>query len=289
MPNPVTVDTVLPGYRLGTDQGRVAFCGVNLIQGADEAGVHRRILVDTGHAGRREPLEAELGRRGISPSDIDVLVCTHAHWDHIENLYLFGRAQVLIHQNERRYARRPHTNDFGCPPWIGSVLDLFQDRITQVQEGTQIIPGVRIVDAPGHSAGSMAVAAATADGVAVIAGDAIQNSTVAVQRRNALVFWDDMLASRTISKLLEIADIIYPGHDQAFRIDAGNKAEYVQDFRLTLTYVSPSQPGLNFDENPGPDHFVMPGIEQQTLPDLDNQERRGFTITLIKMQTICGR
>ena len=70
---------------------------------------------------------------------------------------------------------------------------------------------MRIVDAPGHSAGSMAVAAATADGVAVIAGDAIQNSTVAVQRRNALVFWDDMLASRTISKLLEIADIIYPG------------------------------------------------------------------------------
>ena len=127
------------------------------------------------------------------------------------------------------------------------------------------------------------------DGVAVIAGDAIQNSTVAVQRRNALVFWDDMLASRTISKLLEIADIIYPGHDQAFRIDAGNKAEYVQEFRLTLTYVSPSQPGLNFDENPGPDHFVMPGIEQPTLPDLDKQERRGFTITLIKMRTICGR
>ena len=137
----------------------------------------------------------------------------------------------------------------------------------------------------------MAVAAATADGVAVIAGDAIQNSTVAVQRRNALVFWDDMLASRTISKLLEIADVVFTrATTQAFRINAGNKAEYVQDFRLTLTYVSPSQPGpYNFDENPGPDHFVMPGIEQQTLPDLDNQERRGSTITLIKMQTICGR
>jgi len=87
-----------------------------------------------------------------------------------------------------------------------------------------------------------------------------------MERRNALVFWDDAMASRTIDKLVTIADVIYPGHDQAFRIDAHNKVEYVQEFELTLVNASADDPGLSFDPGTKFQPVIMPGIEEQRLP-----------------------
>ena len=260
------LDTLLQGYRIGTDHGDIAFCGVNLIEGTDEAGVLTRILVDTGHTGRRPALADELSRRGLDAADIDMVVCTHAHWDHIENLNMFERAQIVLHHRERRYITSPHRNDFACPDWINSLMETYQGRIREVEEGTRLLPGVEVVDAPGHSAGTIAVKVDTAEGTAVITGDSIQNSTVAKERRNALVFWSDELATRTIDKLVTIADVIYPGHDQAFRIDAQGNVEYVQEFRLTLTQTAPDQPGLAFDPSLELKQTIMPGIEEQRLP-----------------------
>jgi N-acyl homoserine lactone hydrolase len=262
-----TLDTLLQGYRIGTDHGDIAFCGVNLVEGLDETGTLKRIIVDTGHTGRRPALEDELRHRGLTAADIDIVVCTHAHWDHIENLNMFERAQIVLHQRERRYITSPHRNDFACPNWVNSLMETYQDRIREVEEGTRLLPGVEVVDAPGHSAGTIAVKVDTADGVAVITGDSIQNSTVARERRNALVFWNDELASRTIDKLVTIADVIYPGHDQAFRIDAQGNVEYVQEFQLTLTETAPDQPGLAFDPSLELKQTIMAGIEEQRLPE----------------------
>ncbi len=264
--NNVELSTLLQGYRLDTDQGAVAFCAVNMVEAADASGRLRRIVVDTGHTGRRGALQSALARRGLTCSDIDMLVCTHAHWDHIENLDLFDRAEILLHRNERRYITKPHRNDTGCPGWVDAVFARYGDRIREVEEGDVLVPGVEVLDAPGHSAGTIAVAARTGDGMAVIAGDSVQNSTVAVARQNALVFWDNAQASRTIDKLVTIADVIYPGHDQAFRIGAGNKVEYVQKFELTLVNARADDPGLRFDPGTEFRPVIMAGIEEQRLP-----------------------
>jgi N-acyl homoserine lactone hydrolase len=261
-----TVDTLLEGYRIGTDQGSIAFCGINLVEGVDADGSPKRIVVDTGHTGRRRNLEQALHQRGLTGADIDIVVCTHAHWDHIENVNAFERAEIVLHRRERRYLERPHRNDFATPNWAKLLLDAYQDRVREVEEGARLLPGVEVVDAPGHTAGTIALSVATADGTAVISGDSIQNSTVAAQRRNALVFWSNELATSTIDKLVSIADVIYPGHDQAFRIDARNNVEYVQTFRLTLTSTAGDQPGLSFDPSTGIQQVIMPGIEEQRLP-----------------------
>lgn len=260
------IDTLLEGYRIGTDQGSIAFCGINLIEGVDPDGTPKRIVVDTGHTGRRPNLDRALRERGLTGADIDIVVCTHAHWDHIENLSLFERAEIVLHRRERRYLERPHRNDFATPHWAKLLLDSYQDRIREVEEGARLLSGVEVVDAPGHTAGTIALTAATAGGTAVLSGDSIQNSAVATQRRNSLVFWSDELATRTIDKLVGIADVIYPGHDQAFRIDAHNNVEYVQSYRLTLTNTAPDQPGLSFSTSTKIQQVIMPGIEEQRLP-----------------------
>ena len=165
-----------------------------------------------------------------------------------------------------RQARRPHPNDSGCPEWIDAVVSRYEDRVRVVEEGTKLLPGVEIVAAPGHSAGTIAVAVATSDGIAVIAGDSIQNALVARERRNALVFWNDEMASRSIDKLLAIGDVIYPGHDLPFRVGAGGRMDYLHDFELTLTGLTADQPGLVLTD-PGFEQVIMDGIEEQRLPD----------------------
>jgi N-acyl homoserine lactone hydrolase len=261
-----SVETILDGYRLGTDQGSVAFCSVNLVQGIDEQGSLRRILVDTGHVGRRADLDAALRQRGLTRDSIDVLFCTHAHWDHIQNLDMFPRAEVVLHPDERRYLRRTHPNDTGCPEWTEAVVNRYEDRVRLAGEGTRLLPGVEVVAAPGHSAGTIALAVATVDGIAIIAGDAIQNTTVAQERRNALVFWNEQQANQSVDKLLTIGDLIYPGHDLPFRINPDGTSEYLHDLDLTITGIRPDQPGLTFAE-PEFKPEIMAGIAEQRLPD----------------------
>ncbi len=266
-PSSPKVETVLDGYRLGSDQGAIAFCAITLIEGTDDQGALKRILVDTGHTGRRPALDAALGRRGLTRESIDIVVCTHAHWDHIENIDIFPEAEIALHPDERRYARRPHRNDHGCPEWIDAVIARYERRLRTVEDGVTLLPGVEIVAAPGHSAGTIAVCVTTSDGIAVIAGDSIQNAAVARERRNALVFWNNEQATKSISKLLAIGDIIYPGHDLPFRLRAGGQAEYLHDMELTLTGIASGQPGLVLEQDPGVQQTIMPGIEEQALPD----------------------
>jgi N-acyl homoserine lactone hydrolase len=261
-----SVETILEGYRLGTDQGDIAFCSVNLVQGIDEQGSLKRILIDTGHVGRRTALDQSLRQRGLTRDSIDVLFLTHAHWDHIENLDMFPQAEVVMHPDERRYIRRPHHNDTGCPQWTEAVVSRYEDQVRVVEEGTRLLPGVEVVAAPGHSAGTIALAVATTDGIAIIAGDSIQNSTVARERRNALVFWNEQQANQSVDKLLAIGDIIYPGHDLPFRMNPDGTAEYLHDFELTITGVTAGQPGLTLAEREFAPQ-IMAGIAEQRLPD----------------------
>ncbi len=104
-----TLDVLLHGLNFRSDVGLIGFCSIVLITG------QKRILVDVGHVGRRTVLEEALSRRGLTPADIDVTVMTHAHWDHNQNFDLFYNAPVLIHGVERKYAHKPHRNDWATP------------------------------------------------------------------------------------------------------------------------------------------------------------------------------
>ena len=257
-----TVETLLHGYTLDTDQGSGGFCAVTLIQGVDSDGVRRRLLVDAAHVGRRVPLTQALAARGLSPADIDGLVLTHSHWDHMQNVDVFGQAQLLMHPAERAYASSPHPNDFATPAWTGAVIE--QQQITEVADGDELLQGVRVVDLPGHSAGSIGVAVTNADGVSVIAGDALPHARVARSRLHTLVMWDVELARSSIDRVLEQADVICPGHDRIFRMTASNTVEYLEPFDLTFTSITQDREHVYWDPSE-PRPQVMAGIEEQRL------------------------
>ena len=250
------IETLLPGVSFGTDSGTPAFCSVLLIEG------EKRVVVDAAHVGRRPALELKLQERGLSPDDIDVVILTHAHWDHVQNIDLFRNARIVVHPDERIYSHRPHRNDWATPQWTGVMLETVS--LLEAGEGYEVMPGVTLMDAPGHSPGSIGVVVESDLGKAIVTGDAMHNAQIALSGRNPLVFWNEEQANASIRRMVQEADVLYPGHDRAFRLRDG-QVEYVEPFSLTLTNVSPETEGLRFLPNPPRQVWIMPGIEEQTL------------------------
>lgn len=261
-PSAPRIDVLLEGYGVNTNVGLAAFCAVIMIEGPDAAGRNTRILVDPAHVGRRTFLQDALGARGLTVEDIDKVVLTHAHWDHVQNIDVFEHAPIYLHAEERMYSRRPHRNDWATPAWTGDMLERM--TIEEIEEGDEIIPGVGIVGMPGHTVGSVGVTVNNADGISLITGDALHYASVALTRDNPLVFWDDTQARASIDKALGLANIIYPGHDQAFRLTEDGEIDYVRPFNLTITGATRDQEGLEFDPTPRP-AWTMPGVEEQSV------------------------
>ena len=266
-PEPVrpTLTVLVPGFALVSDMGQPAFCGVFLIEGPDADGRLTRILVDPAHVGRRTVLWAALAARGLSADDIDQVVLTHAHWDHVQNVDVFPQAEVLLHPAERAYTLAPHVNDWATPAWTSAMLDLC--RLREVSEGDLLIPGVAILDMPGHSAGSIGVTVETDEGLAVVTGDALHFSDVVRTGVNPLVFWDGDQANRSIARAVELADVLYPGHDHPFRVTASGQIEYTSINEITLVGAAPSTPGVHLEPLGPMALWQMPGIEQQASPE----------------------
>lgn len=121
--------------------------------------------------------ENALKAAGVSPKDVEFVVLTHLHWDHVGNCRLFPDAKVMVQEAELRYAiapgrffRRgylsPESGWTLTPPYIVPNLQTVRGEL-------ELAPGLTLVPVPGHTPGSQAVVVNTASGTHCIAGDAV--------------------------------------------------------------------------------------------------------------------
>jgi len=138
-----------------------------------------RVLVDPG-AGGFEPttgrLIPNLQAEGIAPEDIDTVILTHGHPDHIggnidsEGNPAFPNARYIIWKDEWDFwTSEPKLAELKVDEHIKEALitvarnDLppIQDHLDLIDHETEIVPGIRVLEAAGHTPGHIAVAIAS--------------------------------------------------------------------------------------------------------------------------------
>ena len=191
------------------------------------------IIFDTGPYAYRPILQGRLRRAGIDPGAVTKVVLSHLHWDNAANADLFGNADILVHQRELDAAEAASGRDWAIPEYTARVLRKLHLR--PFAGDIDIAGGVRIVELPGHTPGSIGLIV----GRQLLAGDAVGSAKEAVAGRIASCAGDEQAATASLKKALAMSDIVYPGHDRPFRLKP--TVAYVADYELKIRlFVDPS-------------------------------------------------
>jgi glyoxylase-like metal-dependent hydrolase (beta-lactamase superfamily II) len=164
------------------------------IVGAYIGGLKKKIVVDTGAPDMERALKyhsyamtepnkpdqnsvSQLAKVGVKPEEIDIVILTHLHWDHVGEVSKFPNAEFIVSKVELRFALDPTPALYVAyeAPQIG-MEPLFLKVMTRLKtvemKEKEIVDGVRVIPLPGHTPGSMGVVVDTEKGPYVIVGDA---------------------------------------------------------------------------------------------------------------------
>jgi glyoxylase-like metal-dependent hydrolase (beta-lactamase superfamily II) len=166
----------------------------------------RTILIDCGfneRSGARRgrtmlcpPLTA-LQRLGVAPADVDMVIVSHAHYDHIGNLDAFPAAEVIISAREYDFwtgplASRPLFAVSAEDDDVDSLRRARADgRLTTLDAGAQVAAGVEVLEVGGHTPGQLVVLVSTAACEVVLASDALH-------------YYEEMAADRPFSIVADL-------------------------------------------------------------------------------------
>ncbi|MGH6900593.1 MAG: MBL fold metallo-hydrolase [Geminicoccaceae bacterium] len=162
------------------------------------------VLFDTGNGAPRRGagvgrLRSLLEDAGHAPDDIDVVVITHCHPDHIGGLLegeapAFPNARYVFGAVEFDFWRRgenvPESRKANRELFMNVALP-FADKATFVAPDQEVVPGIRAVPAFGHSAGHMAYHLESDGQRLLLWADATNHYVVSLQRPDWQVQVDD--------------------------------------------------------------------------------------------------
>jgi glyoxylase-like metal-dependent hydrolase (beta-lactamase superfamily II) len=132
-------------------------------------------------------LIGNLKAAGIDPKDIDYLIPSHAHIDHVGGILAadgsrnFPNAQIFIAQADLEY----WTNEgLAGTPAEGSMraarknLLPNRDRILFYSDGKEVIPGVQAMHTPGHTVGHTCFVITSGSDTLYFAGDLAHHNII---------------------------------------------------------------------------------------------------------------
>lgn len=195
------------------------------------------IMVDGGAPKKANKFANALAKISIKPEDIQLIVITHGHWDHIgsamEIKELTG-AKIAMHYLEKDWLEKSlKPMPPGVTTWghiFGKVITMFLPLVhipgTNVDivigdEGLSLdeygIPG-KVIYTPGHSSGSVSVLLEKGD---TLVGDLAMNKFPVRLSPGLPIFAEDLVKVKESWKLLldQGAKTIYPAHGKPFSAD----------------------------------------------------------------------
>jgi N-acyl homoserine lactone hydrolase len=218
-----TIEAPILAYLIETTNGRILYdvgCDYQKIadkQLRDQFYNPKAFAFGAPNMAEEQRLPHHLAKLGLTSADVDVVFISHLHFDHAGGLCDVCGSEVHVQQDELDAARSGKDSayfqdDFsGTYPW-------------HVKQGEyDLVPGVRAISSPGHTAGHMSLWVELPKGAPVIlARDAADLTENIVQEIAPGLCWQDMeaLALNSIRKLKALARQedaqLWPNHDMKF-------------------------------------------------------------------------
>jgi glyoxylase-like metal-dependent hydrolase (beta-lactamase superfamily II) len=192
--------------------------------------------------------EQALRRAGVEPADVDHVVISHLHFDHMACLDLFPQARFTVAAAEYDF----WTGEFADRSFISEAspadeLDLLREcartgRLVRVEQETEILPGITVTPFRGHTPGVIITHVQTAAGTVVLASDAAHFYEEIDKDRPFFLFADLEGMFRCYAYLRELAEHpdtwVVPGHDPLVK----ERFEQVGEgtFDLTRPHADPA-------------------------------------------------
>jgi glyoxylase-like metal-dependent hydrolase (beta-lactamase superfamily II) len=152
------------------------------------------VLIDTGTGGQISPTAGmivdNLAAAGIAPKDVDQIVISHFHPDHInglkdkDNNLIFSNAEIMVPGPEWAFWM-DDANLNAAPPGMKETFlnqrRIFSDiakTVTHYEPGQEVTPGIVTVPAPGHTPGHTVFAIHSGSQSLIVLSDTAQHPAV---------------------------------------------------------------------------------------------------------------